>query len=174
MREPNCFPPAEHNPSSLTPTSSSQPPVALQELLCLRPQLIPDSPGLFRDVPCLHCTPAAPPLPSTSRTSSSSPCCCLICALFRPLAPHKHLRRTRVLPANSCDFHLPARKTPRLPLQQLSGASPLPGCPKVAFPEPLHPSHIPRPWDPPSSPPARGGGSRGAPTRVAGAVPWEM
>lgn len=99
MREPNCFPPAEHNPSSLTPTSSSQPPVALQELLCLRPQLIPDSPGLFRDVPCLHCTPAAPPLPSTSRTSSSSPCCCLICASFRPLAPHKHLTFSQQIPA---------------------------------------------------------------------------
>lgn len=47
MREANCFPPAEHNPSSLTPTSSSQPPVALQEPLCLRPQLIPNSLGLF-------------------------------------------------------------------------------------------------------------------------------
>lgn len=151
MREANCFPPAEHNPSSLTPTSSSQPPVALQEPLCLRPQLIPNSLGLFFffwDVPCLHCTPAAPPLPSTSRTSSSSPCCCLICGVFFFCFGLTNISSacafSQKIPAI---FSLRQGKLLSSHCSSSEGASPPPGCPEVAFPGSLHPSHTPRPWD---------------------------
>lgn len=82
MKDSNCFPPAEYNPSSLPPTSLSQSLMAKHELLYHTPQLSLPVPSGSQEMMYLLLTPATAPLPNAPRTFSSGPHCSLICALF--------------------------------------------------------------------------------------------
>ena len=90
--------------------------------------------------------PAAPPVSVTSRTSSSSPHCSLICALFACMLFTNITSTCMLSQQTPSNFTLHQGTAPRpiLPaVQQLSDASSPSGCPKVALPESLHSSrHI--------------------------------
>lgn len=124
MKEPNCFPPAEYNPSSLTPTSLSQSLMAMHELLYPRPQLSLPIPSGSQEMMYLLLNPVAAPLPNTSRTSSSSPHCFFICDLFACLL-FTTVTNTSMLSQqtpSSFTLHPGAMPRPILPdVQQLSG-----------------------------------------------------
>lgn len=140
MKEPNCFPPAEYNPSSLTPTSLSQSLMAMHELLYPRPQLSLPIPSGSQETMYLLLNPVAAPLPNTSRTCSSSPHCFLFCDLFSACS-------SLLSPIQACS---PCKLLPVSPFIQEQCLSPY--ClmfnssralilPRAGFPESPHPSH---------------------------------
>lgn len=141
MKEPNCFPPAEYNPSSLTPTSLSQSLMAMHELLYLRPQLSLPVPSGSWEICCSTCC---------SSTSHHIHYLLLKSSLFSHLCPFACMLLTNI--TGTCMFSqktpsfftLCQGTTPRptlLVVQQLSGISSPSGGPKLALPESLHSLH---------------------------------